>query len=449
VSKIVVGAAATGQPRQRCMPMANHLGRIMATDPPEAWQGPAIVGLTHVFADPDVERRYMSAAERQNWRRLATLIAVAALLSVVLTAAFLAPSQTTPTLHAIWPSLVQLGGFAIFAIVLSRLNGAAAVERAAMLFAVFFAATNCLELVALPDEAGGALVTGSIALIFLLLPVRLAVLAPLTACASGALVAAWSMRDPAPAPAAIMELFVWVWVLNLLGIMVVRTVRLALRTEWAQAQVLQHMRSHDGMTGVANRRFFEHALGREWVEGLRTAAPVSLVLVNVDHFRLLNDCVGYEAGDACLREACAVIEGCLAGPGDLLARIGGDEFAGLLADTGEQAARSAAERIMTALQAAAIAHPCSPIGPHVTVSIGVATARPMKFHHSWELTALADRLLCAAKQDGRNRIGQQTLGAAPPPAPPGGRRANVATASARRPTAQAKKPARSSKVPAS
>jgi hypothetical protein len=127
----------------------------------------------------------------------------------------------------------------------------------------------------------------------------------------------------------------------------------------------------------------------------------------------------------------------------LLARVGGDEFAALLADTGEQAARVSAEQILTALRAAAIAHPCSPLGPHVTVSVGVATARPMKFHHGWELMALADRLLHAAKNDGRNRISQQTLGAAPPPAPPGGRRADAATGAAgKRASSHAKKAAR-------
>jgi len=423
--------------------MANHPGRFAATEPPEAWHGPAIVGLTHVFADPDVERRYMSAAERHSRRRLAMFVVVAALLCVASTVVFLAPSFAAQVARPVWPSLLQLGGFAGFGIALTRVRHAAAIEWIGLAFGVFFAATCCVALVELPDDAGGAVVMGSIALLYLLLPVRLTLLAPLAACFSGALIAAWSIRDPAPSANAIVELLLWVWVVNLLGLMVLRTVRLALRTQWAQAQTLLHMRTHDGLTSVANRRFFEKALAREWVEGQRTVAPVSLVLVNVDHFRLLNDCIGYAAGDACLREVSTTIEACFTGPGDLLARVGGDEFAGLLADTGEQAARAVAERIMATLRAAAIAHPCSPIGPHVTVSVGVATARPMKFHHGWELMALADRLLHAAKQDGRNRIGQQTLGAAPPPAPPGGRRVDAATGVAgKRTSGHAKKPTR-------
>jgi diguanylate cyclase (GGDEF)-like protein len=422
--------------------MANHPGRIMAAEPQDTWRGPAIVGLTQVFADPDIERRYVAAAERQNRRRLGMFIAVAAVLAVASAVLFLVP-QYAATPRPVWPSLVQLTGIAGFALALARTRHAAAVEWIALAFGIFFAASICLALIELPDVAGGAVVMGAIALLYLLLPVRLAFLAPLVACTSGALIAAWSIRDPVPPPASIVELLLWVWVVNLLGLMVLRMVRLSLRTQWAQSQTLQHMRTHDRLTSLVDRRFFEQALAREWVEGQRAAAPVSLVLVNIDHFRLLNDCIGYAAGDACLKEVGARIEACLTGPGDLLARTGGDEFAGLLADTGEQAARAAAERIMTALRAAAIAHPCSPLGPHVTVSVGVATARPMKYHHGWELMALADRLLEAAKHDGRNRISQQTLGAAPPPAPPGGRRADAATgAVGKRASAHARKPTR-------
>jgi diguanylate cyclase (GGDEF)-like protein len=422
--------------------MANHPGRFTAAETQDAWQGPAIVGLTQVFADPDIERRYVSAAERHNRRRLGMFIAVAAVLSVVSAVLFLMP-QSAAIARPVWPSLVQLTVIAGFAVALARTRQAATVEWIALAFGISFAASICLALIELPDVAGGAVVMGSIALLYLLLPVRLAFLAPLVGCTSGALIAAWSIRDPVPSPASIVELLLWVWVVNLLGLMVLRGVRLSLRTQWAQSQTLQHMRTHDRLTSLVNRRFFEQALAREWVEGQRAAAPVSLVLVNVDHFRLLNDCIGYAAGDACLKEVGATIAACLTGPGDLLARTGGDEFAGLLADTGEQAARAAAERIMAALRAAAIAHPCSPLGAHVTVSVGVATARPMKFHHGWELMALADRLLEAAKHDGRNRISQQTLGAAPPPAPPGGRRADAATGAAgKRASAHARKPTR-------
>lgn len=422
--------------------MANHPGRFTAAETQDAWQGPAIVGLTQVFADPDIERRYVSAAERHNRRRLGMFIAVAAVLSVVSAVLFLMP-QSAAIARPAWPSLVQLTVIAGFAVALARTRQAATVEWIALAFGISFAASICLALIELPDVAGGAVVMGSIALLYLLLPVRLAFLAPLVGCTSGALIAAWSIRDPVPSPASIVELLLWVWVVNLLGLMVLRGVRLSLRTQWAQSQTLQHMRTHDRLTSLVNRRFFEQALAREWVEGQRAAAPVSLVLVNVDHFRLLNDCIGYAAGDACLKEVGATIAACLTGPGDLLARTGGDEFAGLLADTGEQAARAAAERIMAALRAAAIAHPCSPLGAHVTVSVGVATARPMKFHHGWELMALADRLLEAAKHDGRNRISQQTLGAAPPPAPPGGRRADAATGAAgKRASAHARKPTR-------
>ena len=164
------------------------------------------------------------------------------------------------------------------------------------------------------------------------------------------------------------------------------------------------------MTGIANRQFYDQTLSREWNRCLAAGAPVSLIIADIDHFKLLNDCVGHAAGDSCLRDLAIILENTARRASDMVARTGGEEFAILLPEADENDARAAASRIAAAIASAAIAHPASPIGPYVTVSLGVATARPKDGFSAWELTALADRLVYRAKTDGRNRIRQQSLG---------------------------------------
>lgn len=375
----------------------------------EAWQGPAIVGLTHYFADPDVERRFLSAMVTSNQRRLLFLVGVSAFLNVVsigATLLHLVPDQ--PAADSLLPRIVQLCLCIVAATAVVLAKSPRIIEALAFCFALIFMAMRCVMIGRLPPDASVALMVGGLAFLYFGLPLRLPILAPLMATISGAMLAAWFARHPSPS--SIMSVVEWIWVINLLGLVAVRTMRLVLRQQWSQSQALRHMATHDGLTGIANRQYFDRALSREWRRCHAAGTPMSIILVDVDHFKLLNDCVGHPAGDSCLRDLAIILENSALRPADLVARTGGEEFSILLPDTAERGARVTANRIAAAIANATIAHPASPIGPFVTASLGVATAYPREGFSAWELSALADRLVYRAKQDGRNRIRQDSLG---------------------------------------
>ncbi len=160
----------------------------------------------------------------------------------------------------------------------------------------------------------------------------------------------------------------------------------------------------DGLTQVGNRRFFEEELRRAWFDHLRSAAPLSLVLVDVDHFKAYNDRYGHTAGDETLRRVAQAITQSIRRPGDSVARYGGEELVALLPKTDQKGALHLAEEIRHRVETEAIAHEASGVAPVVTVSIGVATVTPESDHQQSELFESADRALYQAKQQGRNRV---------------------------------------------
>lgn len=173
--------------------------------------------------------------------------------------------------------------------------------------------------------------------------------------------------------------------------------------EQALAQV-ERLSRIDELTGVANRRRFEEAMDCEWRRALREDRPISVVLVGLDRFKELNDHLGHQRGDDCLREVATVLESCLSRPGDLLARYGGEEFVALLPGTGIQGALAIAERMRERVQAAGIAHGHSNVADVVTISGGAATLVPSAGTRPGELVGMADRALSRAKSEGRNRV---------------------------------------------
>jgi len=179
---------------------------------------------------------------------------------------------------------------------------------------------------------------------------------------------------------------------------------------------LRAMASTDGLTGVANRRSFDEALAREWRRQQRSGQPLSLLLVDVDHFKAYNDHYGHQGGDACLRSVAQALAEARRRPADLAARYGGEEFALLLPDTDRDGADYVARRIMELIEALALPHESSRTAPHVTVSVGIsyldqihadrrpAGAGPATPGESPEaLLRAADIALYAAKQAGRAR----------------------------------------------
>jgi diguanylate cyclase (GGDEF)-like protein len=161
----------------------------------------------------------------------------------------------------------------------------------------------------------------------------------------------------------------------------------------------------DGLTQIANRRRFDEYLQQEWARHIRLQQPLSLLLCDVDHFKLYNDSNGHQAGDECLKSVAQAMSQCYRA-GDLVARYGGEEFAMVLPQTTTTGAVQVAERVRSALAAAALPHVSSPVSAQVTVSIGVASALP-KPHGPSDARLLieeADRRLYLAKRLGRNQV---------------------------------------------
>jgi diguanylate cyclase (GGDEF)-like protein len=161
----------------------------------------------------------------------------------------------------------------------------------------------------------------------------------------------------------------------------------------------------DGLTQIANRRRFDEYLLQEWGRHIRMQKPLSLLMCDVDHFKLYNDRHGHQAGDECLKSVAKVLSQCYRA-GDLVARYGGEEFAMVLPQTNRAGAVQVAERVRAAVAAAALPHTASPVCDRVTVSIGVAciTPRPNGPTDARTLVEEADRHLYLAKHRGRNQV---------------------------------------------
>jgi diguanylate cyclase (GGDEF)-like protein/PAS domain S-box-containing protein len=166
---------------------------------------------------------------------------------------------------------------------------------------------------------------------------------------------------------------------------------------------LEDLAALDPLTGLANRRRFEELLQTEHRRARRLRLPLSIATIDVDQFKAYNDTYGHPAGDACLRAIAAAIDGVLRRPGDLAARIGGEEFSVLLPNTDASGASHMAERIRGAVLSLAMQHLESQTRT-VTVSIGVTTALPTDDRCLTVLIKDADDALYAAKRSGRNVV---------------------------------------------
>jgi diguanylate cyclase (GGDEF)-like protein len=178
---------------------------------------------------------------------------------------------------------------------------------------------------------------------------------------------------------------------------------------------LQNLAAHDGLTGLANRRSFDQRLDMEWSRAQRAHAPITLVLADVDHFKLFNDVHGHQKGDDCLRAVAATMRSGILRPGDLAARYGGEEFAIIMPNTDLKGACKVAERLRTAVLDLQLKHGAAGAGRHVTMSMGVATVVPPAGVGPEWLLEQADQALYAAKDAGRNFVAaaRETLVRAP------------------------------------
>ncbi|MET0322107.1 MAG: diguanylate cyclase [Duganella sp.] len=167
---------------------------------------------------------------------------------------------------------------------------------------------------------------------------------------------------------------------------------------------LQRAAMVDPLTKIANRRHFDTFLEKEWQRAMRSGQPLSLVVLDVDHFKLYNDTLGHAAGDACLQQVAQAIASHALRSTDLAARYGGEEFVLLFAETPPEAAAAMAEAIRAHIETLQIPHPRSTTSPWLTVSIGVATILPHQLDNTESLFVAADRAMYVAKEGGRNQV---------------------------------------------
>jgi len=188
-------------------------------------------------------------------------------------------------------------------------------------------------------------------------------------------------------------------------------VRARVRTQLTvkrQRDALRALILTDSLTGVANRRAFDERLEMEWRRCGRAQLPVSLLMVDIDHFKLYNDHYGHPAGDATLVQVAGAMRRAAARSQDLVARYGGEEFAILLPQLDEQGATGVARRLMHELEMLDLPHAASPTSQRLTVSIGISSMVPGEHSAPGDLVQVADALLYQAKAGGRNRYRTST-----------------------------------------
>jgi diguanylate cyclase (GGDEF)-like protein len=166
---------------------------------------------------------------------------------------------------------------------------------------------------------------------------------------------------------------------------------------------LRGLASTDALTGLGNRRAFDEALEREWNRAIRYREPISLALLDIDHFKRFNDHYGHKPGDECLAKVGHLLTETVFRPGDMIARYGGEEFAIVLPGTSAEGALQVAERVRQIVEHQGWRHVGSPEGC-ITVSVGVATIEPTPRQTKSTLFEQADAALYKAKAQGRNRV---------------------------------------------
>ncbi len=183
----------------------------------------------------------------------------------------------------------------------------------------------------------------------------------------------------------------------------------SLRTLGAQAEKLEAVNNElarlsttDPLTGLFNRRYFDETLALELKRASRSGSALTMLMIDIDHFKKYNDALGHPAGDDCLNQVADVLRRNAQRAGEFVARIGGEEFAVIAGNLDAAGAQALAERILRDMAALKIPHPATPLG-HVTVSIGVSTLEDCTNHTPQQLISQADAALYRAKDAGRNR----------------------------------------------
>ena len=281
---------------------------------------------------------------------------------------------------------------------------------------------------------GSLLVVGGVVVIYLSAPLTLVGVTALGLLYSAVTIPAWLLGADAATTGDVQYVLVATALAHGLSFIEARRAQQERRVLFAQRELLHQLSTADPLTGLVNRRAFDAGLRQAWADWLGGSGALSVLMIDIDHFKLLNDTAGHAAGDRALQAVAAAIRSALPMPGCEIARYGGEEFACLLPGVDRDDAHAAAERLLAGVRAARIPMP-RPAGEHVlTVSVGVAGARPGMATPN-DLVDAADRQLYRAKQAGRDRVQAEpvTVVAGPEPAraapadPPAARRAAPGT----------------------
>ena len=170
-----------------------------------------------------------------------------------------------------------------------------------------------------------------------------------------------------------------------------------------QNDLLRVLAFIDGLTGLANRRRFDETLQLESRRCRRNDAPLALLMIDIDHFKLYNDRYGHQAGDSCLQAVAATLKAAFGRAQDLVARYGGEEFVCLLPECDHAAAKPKADALVQAVAALGLPHESSPTAATLTISLGIAVIIPNVSRSPEDLVMAADAALYQAKQQGRNQ----------------------------------------------
>ncbi|HMJ41250.1 MAG TPA: GGDEF domain-containing protein [Pseudolabrys sp.] len=376
----------------------------------------AVTRWTALLADPQCEQDYRLHRLDEDRRRamlLMCLVSLAGVCSFLIelygylgNAARFAP--LVPSFVSIWLPLGIL-------LVVRRVNVPHHLELMMVASGMIGTVTRLSLLTLHPSltTMWTTMMVGIVLLIYLYLPLRLVVSIGLAAAFSVMAPVWWTI---AQGELLTTDLFLrgltWLALANALGFIAANSLQRSLRVQFAQGLLLQRLLSTDAMTNIANRRRFDDVFAREWRRCGRSGMPLSLLMIDVDHFKAYNDHSGHVEGDECLRQVAKFLGDATKRPGDLVARYGGEEFVCLLPEIGVAGAKAVADKLVEAVRRANIPHPCSPLGPRLTISVGSATAGGL-LGDPKALVAFADKLLYAAKAAGRDQVKAGQLGAIP------------------------------------
>ncbi|MDP2325719.1 MAG: diguanylate cyclase [Gammaproteobacteria bacterium] len=193
-------------------------------------------------------------------------------------------------------------------------------------------------------------------------------------------------------------------VVNTVGAYCCYKLEAAVRQAFLESRMLNDLAERDGLTGLYNRRRYDKDVEKLWRQSRRDQSQLTLLLIDIDHFKAFNDLYGHQAGDDALKRVADVIASCAQRPLDFAARFGGEEFAVVLYGPAQDFGREIPETLRRSVEELNIPHAESTTGPWLTVSVGVAIVSPGTERSLAGAIQLADEALYQAKEDGRNRI---------------------------------------------